>query len=440
MLEEQSKAKNDDIQEKKRKRTTKIYNTVKESGKKPDKHRIPEKYRKLFILNGWNIDNFRLMETGGGGKCGAYCGSLHISSNTDLATEIRQNINYHMVNNWLEFETSFQYPCVLQVGSRTREFENDKQLRAFLLVDQEAPALWMTHACLQAFSNMQNMTINILTKGVPKVSAVCIRCPPNTILESVPALIKHEEIIHNRFETEEQKEGRLQNARWTTLEPSSRFTDQENIAKTPDMYVMHEDNVHYSLMVHKSHDMFNTLNKDQNSPQGENVVKNSERKEESNNESLDVTDSKKEVTRLKSKVKVMELEQIKTLEEMRTMRTELEKLISENKTLQEFKYLSKGKNLNFDKCDFTAISINDIKSHINIEHPQDKIVFKCDTCGFSTNNEANFKKHADSHNALRLKCRKCGEVWMIEESLKEHLKSAHPRKTLSENSVYEHIH
>ena len=141
-------------------------------------------------------------------ESGAYCGSLHISSNTDLATEIRQNINYHMVDNWMEFENSFQNPCVLQVGSGNREFKNDEQLRAFLLVDQEAPALWMTHACLQAFSNMQNMTINILTKGVPRASAVCIKCPPNTILESEPELIKHEGIMHKRFETVEQNEGR----------------------------------------------------------------------------------------------------------------------------------------------------------------------------------------------------------------------------------------
>ena len=157
LLEQQNKARNEDLQDKKRKRLEKNKDTVKDKLKKPDNHRIPEKYRQLFMLKGWNIDDFRLMETGGGGKCGAYCGSLHISSSTDLATEIRQNINYHIVDNWMEFENSFQYPCVLQVGSGNREFKNDKQLRAFLLVDQEAPALWMTHACLQAFSNMQNI-------------------------------------------------------------------------------------------------------------------------------------------------------------------------------------------------------------------------------------------------------------------------------------------
>ena len=55
------------------------------------------------------------------------------------------------------------------------------------------------------------------------------------------------------------------NARWTTLKPSTRFTEHEMIAKTPDMFVMHEDDVHYSLMVHKNHEMFNRLNKDQDS-------------------------------------------------------------------------------------------------------------------------------------------------------------------------------
>ena len=434
LLEQQNKARNKDLQDKKRKRPEKKKDTVKDSFKKTDNHRIPEKYRKMFIIKGWNIDDYRLMETGGGGKCGAYCGSLHISSSTDLATEIRQNINYHIVDNWMEFENSFQYPCVLQVGSGNREFKNDKELRAFLLVDQE------THACMQAFSNMQNMTINILTKGVPRASAVCIRCPPNTTLESVPELIKHEEIMHKRFETEEQKEGRLLNARWTTLKPSCRFTEQEKIAKTPDMFVMHEDDVHYSLMVHKNHEMFSRLNKDQDRSPDKLEVENSERKEASNVESVDTTDPKKEVARLKSKVKVMELEQTKTLEEMRTMRTKLDKLISENKTLQEFKDLSKGKTYHCDRCDFTTISVNEIKSHINREHPQEEIVFKCDTCGFSTNSEANFKKYAENHKELGIKCRKCGEVLTTEEALKEHLKSAHPRKTITENSIDEHIH
>ena len=68
----------------------------------------------------------------------------------------------------------------------------------------------------------------------------------------------------------------------------------------------------------------------------------------------------------------MELEQTKTLEEMRTMRTRLEKLISENRTLQELKDLSKGKTLHCDRCDFATRSVNDIKDHLNRKHHRKK--------------------------------------------------------------------
>ena len=136
----------------------------------------------------------------------------------------------------------------------------------------------------------------------------------------------------------------------------------------------------------------------------------------------------------------MELEQSKTLEEMRTMRIKMEKLISENKTLKLFKDLSEGKTYKCDKCDFTTTSRNNIKIHLEIEHPEEETVFKCNTCGFSTNSETNLMKHAESHKELRIKCRKCGEVCETDEILRDHLKSAHPRRNTNENTTDEHIH
>ena len=450
VLEEQRKAKYDELQDKKRKREEKSKDTVKDNLKKTeiqcDDHRIPEKYRKLFNLKGVNIDDLRLMETGGGGKCGAYCVSLHISSSTTLATEIRENINCHIVDNWVEFEESFQYPCSLKVGSGNRSFKNNKELRAFLLVDPEAPSMWMTHACLQAVSNMQDMTINILTKGVPTATSTCIRCPPNTNFDSVSELKKHEENVHKRFETEEEKEGRLLNSRWTTLKPSSKHAEQERKVKTPDMYVMHEDNIHYSLMVHKSHDLFKRLSTPQTSSLKSLVtseIRNSEIKEPLNLESSGESDIKKEVAKLRSKVKLMESEQNNTLEEMRTMRVKMEKLVNENRTLQDFKDLSEGKDLKCDKCSLTFRSREDMKIHMDIEHPKEEIVFECINCGFKTNCETSLKKHIENHKVLRIKCRKCGAFCETEELLRDHLKIVHPRKSTvitNEQSQHEHIH
>ena len=71
----------------------------------------------------------------------------------------------------------------------------------------------------------------------------------------------------------------------------------------------------------------------------------------------------------------MQSEQDKTLQEMRTMRVKLEKLLHENKTLQEFKDLTEGKDVKCDKCGFTARSRNEIVIHMDIEHPQKEFVY-----------------------------------------------------------------
>ena len=105
-----------------------------------------------------------------------------------------------------------------------------------------------------AAAKMQNMTIQILTTGVSN-SLNCKRCPPNTFFQSQGELLEHEENVHRRSETEEEKEGRLQGSRWTTL----KVSENEQKAKTPDLYLMHEDDVHYSLMVHKDHNLLKYL-------------------------------------------------------------------------------------------------------------------------------------------------------------------------------------
>ena len=111
------------------------------------------------------------------------------------------------------------------------------------------------------------------------------------------------------------------------------------------MFMMHEDNVHYSLMVHKSHDLYDRLNKpllpaDTTSLEKGVLSKaDKETKESEVKGSVDDTDVKKEVVKLRSKVKVLELQQNKTLEEMRGMRVKLEKLSNENRTLKEYRFI-----------------------------------------------------------------------------------------------------
>ena len=218
--------------------------------------KVPERLRKMFQLKGWNIDDFCVIQTGGGGKCGSLCISLHITHNSNTAEAVRKGINTYMADNWEnKFDKTIDFPYIERVGRGTRRFENVDELKTFLLCDPQATLLWMTHNCLQSASNMQNMNINILTTGVvPYIK--CGRCSPSITFNNQTDLLNHEENVHNKTETEEEKENRLQKARWTILNPDTRSEKGDLKSKSQDMFLLHEDDVHYSLMAHKAHNLF----------------------------------------------------------------------------------------------------------------------------------------------------------------------------------------
>ena len=207
---------------------------------KEEKEKVPERFRKMFTLRGFNIDDFCLIHTGGGGKCGAICISLHITHNSNSAQNVRESINSYISENWDDkFKNSVEFPYIERVGRGSRKFKDEQELQSFLLSDPDASLMWMTHNCLQAASNMQNMKINILTTGVvPELKWYICNPSPTEMME-------HDENVHDKIETEEC---RLLRARWTILEPDTRCDKGDSKYKNEDMFILHEDDVHYSLM------------------------------------------------------------------------------------------------------------------------------------------------------------------------------------------------
>ena len=108
---------------------------------------------------------------------------------------------------------------------------------------------------------MLNMNISILTTGVsPQTSFSCIRCKPQTLFNNETDLRKHTETVHHRIETEEEREGRIQRARWTHIKPDTRIRETIPNERAEDLVLMHEDDVHYNLIVHKSHNAYKSDN------------------------------------------------------------------------------------------------------------------------------------------------------------------------------------
>ena len=130
----------------------KVYEEIREEDK------IPER-----------LNEYMLRRVGGGGQCGVKCVSLHTTGKEDQATEIRTNVNEHIVEHWEDiYKDAYNFPYTERVGSGNITFNNDDEFIDFLLHEPaRASTLWMTHVDMQAVSTMLNININILTTGIP---------------------------------------------------------------------------------------------------------------------------------------------------------------------------------------------------------------------------------------------------------------------------------
>ena len=103
---------------------------------------------------------------------------------------------------------------------------------------------------------MLNLNISILTTGVTPPSVHrCVRCKPAQNFGCEEELRTHTQKVHHRAETPEEQEGRKQNARWTELKPDYRITDKSLAGFAEEVILLHEDNIHYNIIVHKNHNV-----------------------------------------------------------------------------------------------------------------------------------------------------------------------------------------
>ena len=223
-----------------------------------DNSKIPERLGGLLSMKGISIQDHRLIHTSGGGLCGANSVSLHATGSEANAQDIRENVNQHLVNNWeLLYKDSYEFPYTERVGVSSKTFQNELEFLRFLREEDEASTLWMTHVDMQAASTMLNINIQILTTGLsPPSSHRCRRCKPGQMFNTEEDLIIHTEVEHHRTETQEAREGRRQNARWTELKPDLRISNNSAAEIPEELILLHEDDNHYNLIVHKNHNAF----------------------------------------------------------------------------------------------------------------------------------------------------------------------------------------
>ena len=180
------------------------------------------------------------------------CVSIHTTGNEDNATEIRRNVNVHIVENWDKvYKNSYEFPYTEEIGNTKITFQNEDEFIDFLLHEQEATAsLWMTHIDMQAVSTMLNMKISILTTGIATPNTFrCGRCKPGNTFNSDNEFRIHMEKVHKRIETNNEKKFRLQKARGSELKPDSRIKETISNEKEAELIMLHEDDIHYNLII-----------------------------------------------------------------------------------------------------------------------------------------------------------------------------------------------
>ena len=224
-----------------------------------EEEKIPGRLKSMLKIKGLDINEHKLIGVGGGGKCGLNCVSLHTTGSEELSDEIAANKNVHIVENWENiYKNSFEFPYTERIGGGTRTFNSEDEFLTFLLTEKDnASAMWMTHTGMQAVSTMLNLNISILTTGLaPPVSNICVKCKPQQVFTNEKDLRKHRENVHHRVESEEEKEGRIQKARWTHLKPDKRIIQNVYDEKPEELVLLHDDEVHYNLIVHKNHNIY----------------------------------------------------------------------------------------------------------------------------------------------------------------------------------------
>ena len=122
-------------------------------------------------------------------------------------------LNKHIINNWDDFKDSFSSPFShpIGIGRKDKLFQVESELKDFLENNLDAVNLWADHQWLQAAASVYNMKIHILTTSVDT-------------------------------------------PRWTTLKPNNKPNKQDpyTLKNTPDIYLLHTDNVYFDLLVPKN--------------------------------------------------------------------------------------------------------------------------------------------------------------------------------------------
>ena len=452
-----------------KKKKSKRKNKKEKSGENPLKlklEEIPEQYDKIFKESGKDRQEFGLFSVKPNGACGANSTALHCHRDQNLGPYVMRNVNEFTVKFWPFFQHYFQFPIEVKVGSKTVTHDNEKDFLEFLRSDGNSGYMWMEHQGWQVVANMYKIKINILTL-----------LPQET-------------------------NGRPR-ARWTYIFPDERLSKFSTIHRgLPDMWILHVDETHYDLMVHKDSELAKEGSVEELEKEEENISNDEKERsdigqngpgymgwatnDEIDNNKFDEADTKKtlveliegvanvkkEVANMKkeflkkekkqeTEIKMLKEEFKKCLQELkneayaRTKAETLAKVLQETLDAKdELKKLDQTEEMDIDvKADETEEKGGKWEKQRSerrrMKRNRDSILY-CKVCGKTFSDMISFKKHQQEHS--RHWCDHCNKNFQTEEDLvahtinhqekqvscKENEKSVNTKSTLN-SQAQEHV-
>ena len=215
-------------EEKKRKRQASVGKKKKKSKEKKEKsletgvENVPENVKVIdkslddrFVEAGLKRDDHRIFKVKADGACASNSVAAHCHGDSNLGPYVRRNVNDYICKNWKHFQQFITFPLTETAGSTNFTFENENEYLNFLKNDSRSGKLWANHEVLQVVANMYNIKIHILTTHIPSNKGVI--------------------------------------SRWTHLVPDRRLESghQNRSFMLNDMWLIHENNTHFDLIVRK---------------------------------------------------------------------------------------------------------------------------------------------------------------------------------------------
>ena len=428
--------------------------------KEKSKEEIPEQYRQLFSTKGLNIDEFELYRVSGNGACGANCIAALLHLDDGMGGFVRRNINQHKCRFWDEkYKDYYEYPFHETVGGEEMSWETSEDLKIFIKTNPKASFMWLSHVDFQATAIMYKTNVHILTTGVAQKDEPCTSCKEK--FKTYSEKREHIKVKHGftiKEESDDQIEGKKVKARWTHYEPDENINDTYEIdqnyeMETPDIFLMHEDEVHFNLLIPKRSTLAmqgRVITKDENRE----FAKDQSTKEVNKGTKAQETDGEKIIKLkkiLKSKdsdIKLLKNDNIKAQKEMYKMETEMQKMRIQLKTLSQYKELIEAKesltkenesseetqfsDKNYDEVDLDELDSENVLYSNKVkgfqrDGPQNKVLenkFHCIDCSFVANSKEKVEKHIKLHDN-DVFCQQCGKNFQSNKELNRHYKTEH---------------